>query len=194
MCQIPYRLEPVSPKQFLPFSIPLCPVQTHLRLPNQQPLPELIRRRVSIVELISHFQVWKCFNLKCCRHSFWFICFSSSVNGDASVRPQAARRENRRSISPTRSSNVQQQPSEYSTENERSSITLGGNKRPRLEAMRPSGFAPLRVIAERDGEHSASSLHIQDIENGDDGGHVFSLETRNDSRPSRPGASKETGV
>ena len=116
------------------------------------------------------------------------------MNGDASVRPQAARRENRRSISPTRSSNVQQQPSEYSTENERSSITLGGNKRPRLEAMRPSGFAPLRVIAERDGEHSASSLHIQDIENGDDGGHVFSLETRNDSRPSRPGASKETGV
>jgi len=111
------------------------------------------------------------------------------------VRPQGARRDNRRSLSPTRSSNVQQQPSEYSTENERPPVTGGINKRPRIEAMRSSGFAPLRVIAERDGEHSSSSLHIQDIENGEDG-HVFSLDASNtsSSRPPRPGASKETGV
>lgn len=63
--------------------------------------------------------------------------------------------------------------------------------------MRPSGFAPLRVIAERDGEHSSSSLHIQDIENGED---AFTLDAShtNGSRPPRLGASnrasKETGV
>ncbi|KAI9561927.1 hypothetical protein GHT06_012889 [Daphnia sinensis] len=115
-------------------------------------------------------------------------CFPFSVSGETAVRPQGARRENRRSTSPTR--NSQQQPSEYAIENERSSIS-GLSKRPRLENLRPSGFAPLRVIAERDGEHSASSLKIQDIENGED---VHPLDTSKSSRPSRPSASRETGV
>uniref|UniRef100_A0A0P6HUM3 Sodium/hydrogen exchanger n=1 Tax=Daphnia magna TaxID=35525 RepID=A0A0P6HUM3_9CRUS len=115
-------------------------------------------------------------------------CFPFSVSGETAVRPQGARRENRRSTSPTR--NSQQQPSEYAIENERSSVS-GLSKRPRLENLRPSGFAPLRVIAERDGEHSASSLKIQDIENGEDG---HPLDTSKSSRPDRPGASRETGV
>lgn len=113
---------------------------------------------------------------------------SPPVSGETAVRPQGARRENRRSTSPTR--NSQQQPSEYAIENERSSVS-GLSKRPRLENLRPSGFAPLRVIAERDGEHSASSLKIQDIENGEDG---HPLDTSKSSRPDRPGASRETGV
>ena len=89
-------------------------------------------------------------------------------------------------MSPTRS----QPPTivEFSTENERSSTN---SKRPRPDTLRTTGFAPLRVIAERDGEHSSSSLHITDLENGDDIAHDVPLNT-SASRPAGPSSTRET--
>lgn len=103
-----------------------------------------------------------------------------------------ARKEGRRSISPPKSMNS---PSlEFSTENERP-LSTGGVKRTRPDSLRPSGFAPLRVIAERDGEQSSTSLQIQDIENGEEEEDNSPSNTiRNINQQPRLGASRETGV
>ena len=99
----------------------------------------------------------------------------------------AARREGRRSLSPTRL--TPQSSFDYSVESER---PVSSSRRLRPESLRTNIFSPLRVIAERDGEHSTTSMQIQDIENGEDD---LEVQTRNgSSKSSRRGASKETGV
>lgn len=93
-------------------------------------------------------------------------------------------------MSPTRTTF---QTSDYSTENERP-LSAGANKRQRPDTLKASGFAPLRVIAERDGEHSTASMQILDIENGDEEPKTV-IRPEPMSRTSRFGAAtKETGV
>lgn len=84
---------------------------------------------------------------------------------------------------------------EYSTENERP-LSTGANKRQRPDTLKASGFAPLRVIAERDGEHSTANMQILDIENGDEEHKTAkTLRPEQENRPSRLATgTKETGV
>lgn len=60
-------------------------------------------------------------------------------------------------------SNTIQNPAEFITENEKHHLSVASSKR-RPESLRPTPFSPLRVIAEREGEQSNSSLQIMDIE------------------------------
>lgn len=96
-------------------------------------------------------------------------------------------------MSPTRSIQSPQTSFEYSTENERPTSSSGSKRPVRPDSLRPSGFAPLRVIAEREGEHSTSSMVVQDIENGEEDQPAHPNSSKS-SRPTRFGGSRETGV
>lgn len=94
----------------------------------------------------------------------------------------------RQKNSPVRSSSASTQPAEHyvsTTENERPSTGQKRAQRPDT-LVRPGGFSPLRVIAERETEHSSTTLKMEDAEEGNNEEALFTKRSTN--------VSKETGV
>lgn len=99
-----------------------------------------------------------------------FVLFMFAVNTDGPInRPTILKRDGRSTVSPAKKARLSQTLNTDSpiAENERHVALLSARKQ-RLDTVRQNTFSALNVIAEREAEHSTSSLQVLDIENGEE--------------------------